>query len=307
MPLAHSWANLLLRYLRADIAICYQIFTIITFSWPELAGDLKLLHHNCQNSFIFWKFCIAFAISNSKNSIHRRIGCWTLLGRNRNRNRIHICKSMQVYKTYIMIIWRATWLHCWLVSICSCVSCTANQVAIWWKTSRHRFLRDFHRFAKYFSNRSNFTTRNDSELPGTWRKVLHYLLRWLETHTASPTTTIRSFFFPHIFLIFVSMCCLIWLKDVMWFMWYRQNGVPFVSLLFLALVFPLNRPCSGVKAAAEHVKPCVWGPASCASIISGWWQLIFFQNFHPDFLGKWSQFDKYVEQHGWEKNQQLEI
>ena len=140
-----------------------------------------------------------------------------------------------------------------------------------------------------FQAKQRTTTRNDSELPGTWRKVLHYLLRWLETHTASPTTTIRSFFAP-ISLIFVSICCLIWLKDVMWFMWYRHDVVPFV-----ALVFPLNRPCSGVKAAAEHVKPYVGGGAWLMREYHCWVVAThFFQNFHPDFLGKWSQFDKHV-------------
>ena len=279
-----------------------------------MAGDLKFLHTNCQNSFIFPKFCITFAISNSTktpSTYESDVGrCLAEIETEIECTSASLCKYIRHNSIYHDNLKSHKAALLALFQFAAFVSCTANF------QPGCNLMEDFQapiseRFPQIcqgvFQPKQRITTRNDSELPGTWRKVLHYLLRWLETHAASPTTTIRSFFFPHIFLIFVSICCLIWLKDVMWFMWYRQNGVPFVSLLFLALVFPLNRPCSGVKAAAEHVKPCVWGPASCASIISGWWQLIFFQNFHPDFLGKWSQFDKYVEQNGWEKNQQLEI
>ena len=172
---------------------------------PKLFHFLEVLHYFCHFKL-------------KKNSIHLRIRCWTLLGRNRNRNRIHICKSMKVYKIYIMIIWRATWLHCWLcfnLQLLLAALPTSNQVAIWWKTSRHRFLRDFQRFRKRFSNRSN------EPPPGTTQSCLELgarcsIIFWGDSkhrRCTSPTTTIRSFVFPpYFFDICFLFVCLIWFE-----------------------------------------------------------------------------------------------
>lgn len=196
-----------------------------------------------------------------------------------------------------MIIWRATWLHCWIsfnLQLLLAALPTSNQVAIWWKTSRRRFLRDFQRFRKRFSNRSNFTTRNDSELPGTWRKVLHYLLRWLETHTASPTTTIRSFVFPpYLWYLFLFL-----LPNMIGKMWCDSCDID-IMLSLLAAKQALQRGQSSSRArealrlgARKLMRGCIicWGGGNA---------FFFEKKFTPIFWGKWSEFSQICLSNGW--------